>query len=340
MFGLPTTFVHAMIRMSVIVIINMAEALEGIPRDARHLVLFDEIYRSQSMTRAAEKLGLSQPTVSIWLGKLRRQLADPLFVRTSSGVRPTPRADALIGQVREALALLHGIAGKVPSFEPASSDRVFRVAMTDVSHITLLPRLLGRVRADAPGVGLEIVPISAQTPRALESGEADLALGYIPRLEAGFHEQVLYAQDFVCLVSARHPRIGAAMTARMYREEAHIGILSTASYTTLQTSLATQRIRRRVLLELPGFLGLATIVSSTDLIATVPRHIGETLAAGSTIRVVPCPVKITGFTVRQYWHERFHRDPGHRWLRSLGAELFSGGPRSEGGAERIRPART
>jgi DNA-binding transcriptional LysR family regulator len=317
----------------------MSEALDAVPRDARHLVLFDEIYRSQSMSRAAERLGLSQPTVSIWLAKLRRQLADPLFVRTSSGVRPTPRADALIGEVREALALLRGITGKTPGFDATSSRRVFRVAMTDASHITLLPPLLARLRADAPGAGLEIVPISAATGRALESGEADLAIGYIPGLEAGFHEQVLYTQDFVCLVSAGHPRIGATMTSRAYRDEAHVGILSAASYTTLQTSLANQKIKRRVMLELPGFLGLATIVAGSDLIATVPRHIGETLATSGAVRVVPCPIRIAGFTVKQYWHERFHRDPAHRFLRSLCAELYSGGPRSRGGGERGRSAR-
>ena len=211
--------------------------------------------------------------------------------------------------------------------------------MTDASHITLLPPLLERLRAQAPGVNLEIVPISAQTARALESGEADLAIGFIPGLEAGFHEQVLYAQDFVCLVGARHPRIGATMTPRAYRDEVHIGTLSTASYTTLQTSLSKERVRRRVMLELPGFLGLATIVAGTDLIATVPRHIGETLAASGAIRVVPCPVKVAGFTVRQYWHERFHRDSGHRFLRSLCAELFSGGPRLRSPGDRSRPAR-
>jgi DNA-binding transcriptional LysR family regulator len=315
----------------------MTGELDGILRDARHLVLFDEVYRSLSMTRASEALGVSQPTVSIWLAKLRRQLGDPLFVRTSTGVRPTPRADALIDEVRAALALLKSIAGRLPSFDAETSGRLFRIAMTDASHITLLPRLLGRVRADAPGVGLEIVPISGETPRALESGDADLAVGFIPGLEAGFHEQVLYAQDFVCLVSARHPRIGATMTARTYRDEAHIGILSTASYTTLQTSLSKERIRRRVMLELPGFLGLATIVADTDLIATVPRHIGETLAASGAIRVVPCPVKIAGFTVRQYWHERFHRDPGHRFMRALCAELFSGAPRAPGGRRLRQP---
>lgn len=315
----------------------MTGALDGIFRDARHLVLFDEVYRSLSMTRAAEALGVSQPTVSIWLAKLRRQLGDPLFVRTSAGVRPTPRADALIDEVRAALALLKRIAGKAPSFDARTSARLFRIAMTDASHITLLPRLLGRVRAEAPGAALEIVPISGETPHALEGGDADLAVGFIPGLEAGFHEQVLYAQDFVCLVSARHPRIGATMTPRVYRDEAHIGILSTASYTTLQTSLSKERVRRRVMLELPGFLGLATIVADTDLIATVPRHIGETLAASGAIRVVPCPVKVAGFTVRQYWHERFHRDPGHRFMRALCAEVFSGAPRSQGATGRVSP---
>ena len=128
----------------------MAEALDGIPRDARLLVLFDEIYRSQSMTRAAEKLGLSQPTVSIWLGKLRRQLADPLFVRTSvrrAADAARRRADRPGARSARAAARHRR---RAPSFDAASSDRVFRIAMTDASHITLLPRLLGRVRADAP----------------------------------------------------------------------------------------------------------------------------------------------------------------------------------------------
>lgn len=308
--------------------------LSGLPRDARHLVLFEVIYGGASLTRAAEELGLAQPTVSIWLAKLRRQLGDPLFVRTAEGLQPTPRADALIGPVRDVLALLRGISGSPAAFAATASDRLFRLAMTDASHITLLPRLLQRIRVDAPGVRLEVVPISAQTPRALESGDADLAIGVVAGLEAGFHELVLYAQDFVCLVSARHPRIGATMTARTYRDESHVGVLSAASYATLRTSLSKERVERRVVLELPGFLGLATIVADSDLVATVPRHIGETLAASGTIRVVPCPVRIAGFTVRQYWHDRFHRDPGHRFLRSLCAELFTGAGARAGGGRR------
>jgi DNA-binding transcriptional LysR family regulator len=300
-----------------------------LPRDTRMLVLFDEIYRNQSMTRAAERLGLSQPTASIWLAKLRRQWHDPLFVRTSAGMQPTPRADALIGPTRETLALLRRLSGAEPVFDPATAQRAFRICMTDASHVTLLPRLLAHVRAVAPAVRLDAVPIAAGTAHLLETGEADLALGYIPGLEAGFHEQQLYTQDFICLVNAQHPRIGATFTARAYREEAHIGILSSSSYPMLQDSLKRQGIERRVQLELPGFLGLAAIVSSTDLIATVPRTIGEALARTGAIRVLPCPVKIPGFPVKQYWHARYHHDAGLRWLRGVCAQLFA----------RVNPAR-
>ena len=218
-------------------------------------------------------------------------------------MQPTPRADALIGPTRDALGLLRRISGNEPAFDPGAAQRNFRLCMTDADHITLLPRLLAHVRELAPGIRLDVAPISAATPHMLETGEADLALGYIPGLEAGFHEQRLYTQDFVCLVNARHPRIGAAFTARAYREEAHIGILSSTSYTMLQSSLRRQGIDRRVQLELPGFLGLAAIVSSTDLVATVPRTIGESLAATGTIRVCACPVKIPTFTVKRsvYW---------------------------------------
>ena len=305
---------------------SMPLPIDVFTRDTRLLVLFDEIYSGLSMTRAAEKLGLSQPTVSIWIAKLRRQLHDPLFVRTSTGVKATPRADALIGPVRQALDSLRRLSGEVPPFDPAQEARVFRIAMTDASHITLLPILLARIRALGPNLGLEVVPISASTGRDLEEGRADLAIGSVAGLESGFHEQKLYDQDFVCLVSAKHPRIGAdGMTARTYLQEAHVGILSGASYSSLGTSLATQHLKRRVMLELPGFLGLATIVASTDLVATVPRHIGETLAQVRAIRVVRCPVKIAGFTVKQHWHERYHHDPGHRWLRSLSFQLFGRG---------------
>ena len=300
----------------------MKSTLAGQPVDTGLLVLFDEIYQTQSVTRAAEKLDLSQPTVSVWLAKLRRAFGDPLFVRTAGGMKPTPRAEMLIGPAREALALLRGLSGTA-SFDASTARRVFRLCMTDASHITLLPRLLAHMRAIAPGVGLAVAPIDASTARVLEAGEADLALGFVAGLESGFYEQALYKQDFVCLVSARHPRLRETLPLRNYREEAHVAVLSSTSYPMINAAMKRQKIARRVHLELPGFLGLAAIVSSTDLVATVPRTIGEALARNGELRVLPCPVKLTTFSVKQYWHGRYHHDPGHRWLRARCAELFA-----------------
>lgn len=293
------------------------------------LRLFDLLYNTNSVTRAAEAMGQSQPTVSNWLGRLRKQLGDELFVRTAAGMQATPRAEELIVPVREALAALRRIAAPAEAFVPASAIRRFRICMTDASHITLLPRLLARVRAVAPGVRLEAARIDDQTGQALQSGQADLAIGLVPWLESGFYQQALYPQDWVCLVKARHPRIGAKGVAlRDYRAEAHIGIVGGTGVQLLEAALARHQVERRILLELPGFLGLAAIVSTTDLVATVPRHIGETLAGSNagTLTVYDCPVPVPPFTVKQHWHARYHQDPANRWLRGLCEELFAAKP--------------
>ena len=133
--------------------------------DLKLLQLFDVLYQTRSVTRAAERLGLSQPTVSIWLARLRTMLHDPLFVRTPAGMQPTPRADALIGIAREALEALRRISEWQPEFVPGTARRRFRVCMTDASHVTLLPPLLAHVRAVAPGVALIRHGVSRPVPQ-------------------------------------------------------------------------------------------------------------------------------------------------------------------------------
>ena len=205
--------------------------------DANLLQLFELIYSTRSVTRAAEQLGLAQPTVSIWLGKLRKHLDDPLFVRTPSGMQPTPEADALIGTVRQALESLRALSQREARFDPATSDRRFRIGMTDASHITLLPQLLAHVRSVAPGVRLGAEQIDGQIGARLESGEADLALGFIPELGAGFYQQSLYTQDWVCLANGNHPRITETLTLADYQREEHIHIVSGTGHNLLESSL-------------------------------------------------------------------------------------------------------
>lgn len=290
--------------------------------DAKLLRLFDVLYTTGSVTRAAELLGQSQPTVSIWLGKLRQALDDPLFVRTSDRMAPTPRARELITPARQALESLRQLAVGPGDFDPALVERRFRICMTDASHVTLLPHILAHVRALAPGITLEAATIDGNTARALQNGDADLAIGFLPWLESGFYQQSLYPQDWVCLVNAQHPRIGESLDLESYRRESHIGISNGTGYQLLQDALQRAGVQRRVVLELPGFLGLQMIVSTTDLVATLPRHIGQTLALRAGMRVHRCPVPVPSFVVKQHWHARFHQDAANRWLRSLCAKLF------------------
>jgi DNA-binding transcriptional LysR family regulator len=298
--------------------------------DLKLLRLFDSLYNTRSVTRSAEALNLSQPTVSIALGRLRQHLNDPLFVRTADGMLPTPRSDALIATVREVLGGLQRLSASATEFSPASAQRRFRICMTDASHVTLLPHLLSHVRAVAPGITLEASRINEALAKNLQMGGADLALGYLPWLDTGFYQQTLYSQDWICLVNAQHPRLASANTGiikdwnlNAYQAEAHIGISAGTGYQLLDSAIASQGISRQIVLELPGFLGLSAILTTTDLVATLPRGIGETLAKSTGLKVLPCPFAIPSFPVKQYWHERYHHDSANRWMRAVCAGLFS-----------------
>lgn len=290
--------------------------------DVRLLRLFDALYATRNVTRAAQQLGQAQPTVSIWLGRLRQELADPLFVRTAAGLEPTPRADELIATARAAIEILQRLTNQPKPYEPRTDERCFNICMTDASHVTLLPKLLGYMRSAAPNARIEALQIDAQTGLRLQSGEADLALGLIPALEAGFYQQTLYSQDWICLANPEHPRLRRGLTRAIYDAEAHLGIVSGTGQQLLEAALAEAGLQRRVVLRLPGFLGLGAILSGTDLIATLPRHTGETLAKANGLTIHSCPIAIPSFTVKQHWHGRYHHDPANRWLRETCATLF------------------
>lgn len=185
----------------------------------------------------------------------------------------------------------------------------------------MLPRLLQYFRSEGPHLTVEVVRIDVDTGRLLMSGDIDLAFGLVPELDVGYYEQTLYEEDWLCLSSARHPRVGEPMSLERYRAEAHVAIAS-RSGGMLLAALQRQRIERRVMLELPGFLGLMATLLSTDLIATVPRGIAEALARIAELSVSACPVLVPGLTIKQYWHTRYQHDPGHRWLRTVSASLF------------------
>ena len=290
------------------------------------LLLFDRLYDTRSVTRAAEQLGQSQPTVSIWLARLREQLRDPLFVRTPQGMQPTPRADALIGQTREVIEALRRLVGlgagiRAGQRTAALSHLHDRRQPHHAAAATAGPLCARwRRRCGWPSRA------STATPRRRSSPARPTSrVGHAPWLESGIYQQTLFAQDWVCLANPAHPRIGRTLSLRRYQAEAHITIAAGTGQQLLEDALAAHRVQRQVLLELPGFLGLGPIISTTDLIVTLPRHIGETLARLSGLAVFPCPLPVPSFDVKQHWHARYHRDAGNRWLRGVMAGLFMRG---------------
>lgn len=291
--------------------------------DLKLLTIFDEVYKTRSVSRAGENLGLAQSSISIALGRLRRQFSDPLFVRTSDGMQPTPHAISLVAPIREALELLRGIERKKAVFDPAKAQRSFRICMTDITHLMLLPALVNRLHEIAPALSVEITHISSLTPRMLESGEADLAVGFMPELEAGFYQQKLFDQDFCCVVRRKHPRVHARLTRNQYSREHHVVIHAAGTgHDLVQVELERLGIAPRVSLRLPNFLGVGSLVASTDLVVTVPRKVGETLVRIADVKMLTPPFDLPVISIKQHWHDRFHQDPANRWLRAVIADLF------------------
>jgi DNA-binding transcriptional LysR family regulator len=292
--------------------------------DIDWLGVFVEVYKTQSVSLAAQRLGIAQASASIALNKLRAHFDDRLFSRTSQGMQPTPRAQRMYPELQEALLRIESARGARTAFAPQGAQRQFRLCMTDISEIVLLPRLINHLQRVAPAVGIEAEKLSPDSPRRLESGEVDLAIGFTPDLEAGFYQQALFAQNFVVLAAAGHPRVQGKLGRRAFSGEGHIVVTTSGTgHSIVDKVLARQKVQRRAVLRLHSFLGVARIVAQTELLVVVPRLLGHALAQQEQVQVLEPPVPLPSYKVKQHWHERFNADAGNLWLRRTVAELFS-----------------
>jgi len=295
--------------------------------DLEWLAVFDEVYKTGSVSKAADRLGMAQAAASTMLNKLRSHFDDRLFARTAQGMQPTPYAQRLVVHVREVLSQLDQARGSRGGFDPGEARRNFRICMTDISEVVLLPGLLDHLRRVAPGVHIETEIISTESGRRLEDGEVDLAVGFMPQLDAGFYQQTLFMQNFVCLVSRNHPRIGARLTRKRFEAEAHAVISSSGTgHAIVDKTITRLGIERNVVARLSSFLSVARIVAQTELIVIVPRILGEVLETQEPVRLLDAPFVLPPYAVKQHWHERFHADAGNAWLRRTVAQLF--GPKT------------
>lgn len=294
--------------------------------DFKLLSVFRALFEKQQVSAAADHLGISQPSVSRCLAKLRKHFNDPLFVRTQYKMEPTPRAAELVTAIDEMYEIYRTKLLSQPSFDPASSTRSFRVAGSEVAHVLLFSHLIPRIFKEAPGVQLNAIPLGVNTlARDLESGEANLAFGAFPKLYASIYERVLYTERYICIVRDDHPTIRRKMTINDFINSNHI-IVSTHRlghiHGQIEGVITEAFSDTKIKVITHNFLTACLLAEKMDAIVTVPSGAALALNHRKKLRLFEPPIALPTFEVKQYWHERHHRDPGHVWLRNLINEAF------------------
>lgn len=303
---------------------NRIQAMDLRSIDLNLLVVFEALLQHRSVTRGGDAIGLSQPAMSAALARLRLLFGDQLFVRSGAEMKPTPRALEVGGPVAEVLETIRGRILPTPEFDPSRARRNFTLVTPDIGEVHFVPALLTRLARDAPSVRLFTV---AQPPQAaaaaLESGGADLALGYFPDLQRpGFFQQKLFDNRHVCLVRHGHPAIGKTLTLSEYLAASHANVRPGTREHVFEQFLVQQGIQRRVVVELSHFMSLLPIIEGSDLIATVPGDLAEVCVRHAAVRIVPVPLDAPMIAIHQFWHERVHRDAASTWLRGVVRDIF------------------
>jgi len=287
------------------------------------LALYDEL----SVSRAARELGMSQPAVSMALRKMRATFNDPLFVRAPRGITPTPRAHALVAVARPLVTgVQEGLLAE-EQYNPGQSTRPFTFALSDVGEMVFLPRLLERLRAQAPNASIRSVSMPPhQIAEGLEDGEIDLAIGYFPDLiRSTFFQQRLFTHAFACLLRAGHPRRAKRLSLADFLEMEHAVVRAEGrSQEIFERFLERKKIRRKIVLLTPHFLSLPMIIARSDLVTTVPHALGVYFSRlSSDLALARPPFDIAGFDLKQHWHRKYHSDSRSQWLRKQVAQLFN-----------------
>jgi DNA-binding transcriptional LysR family regulator len=295
--------------------------------DLRQLRVFEVLLRERNLTRAAAVLGVSQPALSKTLANLRQYFGDPLFIRVGHRMEPTAKALELESAVSGLLDEVTTLRTRHRSFEPSTSSRTFTFSVVDAGMVRLLPPLITFLEEHAPSVLLRVVPIDVERLEGLlESGSLDFAMGSFPALRKRIRRQALWSVTYVSVARRDHPRLGARPSRSAFAAERHV-LVSTVG-TGHAHQLAERAIEQaippeHIVCRVPTFVTAAVLASRTDAIATVPATMAAELAVPLGLRLFPAPMKMPRIDVSQYWHERFHREPGGQWIRGVFASLFS-----------------
>jgi len=293
--------------------------------DLKQLRLVEALVRTNSLTASAEQVGLSQPAASHALARLRKLMGEPLFVRTSAGMRPTPFGKHFGASVSDALGALRAGLEAQPTFDPGTARRTFNIYMTDVGQMVFLPPLLAKLKTAAPKVSLRVRAVPVRSPHILlESGEIDIAAGHFTTLTHGIYQRQLFRERYVCAVRAGHPDFSRGMTIEAFRSVPHAFTDSGGlAHETLDRTLVRQKIKREIKLRVPEFMVLPLVISNSDLLVIMPSRLADQFAKLVQLKLMPLPFSVPTYDIKVYWHERFRRDPAVRWLIDVFVSLFA-----------------
>ena len=291
--------------------------------DLNLLVVFDAVMLERSVTRAAERVFLTQSAVSSALGRLRHQLGDELFVRGPGKLRPTPRALELEEPVRALLSELQEVLSPA-RFDPATECRSFTIATNDYFTAVVAPALARRLAKAAPGIDLRIVPTAGRAFEMLDAREADLVCTSWSKPPERFSIQTLVEDDYVCVVRKDHPFARKPPTLLQFAKAKHLLVSPRGDARGfVDDKLAEKGLTRRVSLTVNHFAAAPQIAAESDAVLTVPRLIARRFAPPKTTMTFDCPVAVPPALGRMsmIWHDRLARHPAHVWLRATLLEV-------------------
>ncbi|MGV7241484.1 LysR family transcriptional regulator [uncultured Caballeronia sp.] len=287
--------------------------------DLNFLYVIQALGEERSVSRAADRLGLTQPAVSHALGKLRTLFQDDLFVRAGPVMAPTPVGERLIDGVAHVLGVVQQEIWSAKAFDAATTTRTFSVCLSDMGVIVLLPRLLAALRERAPLASLKPIQLpSLELASALQDGALDLAIGYLGKMGDNLHQQPLFRRSLVGIIRGGPTRRKIRMTLAQFIEKQHV-VAGTLALTNqlLEKEMRRRGARLKVGLDVPYLLAVPSLVATSDFIAAVPDELADLFARLADVDVFPLPVDLPDLTVQQFWHARHHNDAGHRWFRGL-----------------------
>lgn len=294
--------------------------------DLNLLPVFVTLMEERSVTRAAARLGITQPALSNALNRLRDMLRDPLFIRERYGMRPTQMAEELAPVIGGMLAGLDDVILGQQDFDPARATRLFTVAPNSYVEFVLIPAIVAQLRKRASGIKLRLIPFGNNLiETGAVSGTTDIVLGRIIDPPDNMVVQHLMDDGLACVVRADHPDVPDALSQDRYEQLKHVNVLPPGRMRAgLFHALEQRGLKREIVVSVTHFLAVPEIVAVTDYCATLPSLICHRLARDPRLKVLPAPVDLGTFPVEMAWHVRYRQDPAHRWLRSLISDVAKG----------------